>query len=186
MSDKKQHLRVIAGHFRGRKISFPDVPGLRPTSDRIRETVFNWLANDIRGAKCLDLFAGSGALGFEALSRGASQVTLVDCSPEAIKALSTTAKLWKVDKLTIHCKQAMKFIQSQDEPFDIIFLDPPFASDQLQRCLTALIEKSLITTDTLVYIETAAPSPPLPDTLSLHRQKKAGQVIYGLYRLKYP
>src|SRR3989338_6201010 len=128
---KPNRLRIIAGTWRGRKLTFPDTPELRPSPDRVRETLFNWLAPVIEGARCLDLFAGSGALGFEALSRGAHCVTFVDTSSEVIshlhttlQQLSTTAEILKLN--------ATKPFTCKNKPFDIVFLDPPFHQNLLE------------------------------------------------------
>ena len=157
-SARTNTLRIIGGQWRGRKLSFPDAPGLRPTPDRIRETLFNWLQANIHGASCLDLFAGSGALGLEALSRGAARVVFVDTQKKAIRQLQDNLSLLKVDaaKAEVYQLDALDYIQNQthlDNPFDIIFLDPPYRKQLLEKTLEQLQKKGLIKEDSLIYLE---------------------------------
>jgi 16S rRNA (guanine966-N2)-methyltransferase len=179
-------LRIIGGQWRGRKLRFPDSDGLRPTPDRVRETLFNWLGTEITGARCLDLFAGSGALGLEALSRGAAAVDFVDTAASAIAQLhSNLQTLQSTQPLyaTTAVAQLAAYGASGQPPFDIIFLDPPFAQQLLAPC-TALIEQhQLLTQGSWVYVETGRRDllPPLPDHWQLYREKNAGQVNYRLY-----
>lgn len=182
---QRNQLRIIGGQYRSRKLSFPDVEGLRPTGDRIRETLFNWLAPAIEGARCLDLFAGSGALGFEALSRGAKHVILVEQSPEACDHLRKNLGLLNAQaQADILCTDSQHALQTITEPFDIIFLDPPFASGQLTSICAKLEERGLLTPGGLVYLEEAKSSPTtvLPARWQLHRDKTSGHVRYRLYR----
>lgn len=156
----KQTVRIIGGRYRGKKISFPDIEGLRPTSDRVKETLFNWLMHDIRGARCLDAFAGSGALGLEAYSRGADRVVLVESSPKVYSNLKQIVATFDSSTLTVVQCDAQEYILESPECFDIIFLDPPFAKNYLPRCLDILSRSNLLASGGLVYIES-------PDKLQL-------------------
>ncbi len=177
-------VRIIGGQWRGRKLQFPDTLGLRPTHDRLRETLFNWLMDYVEGAVCLDLFAGSGALGFEALSRGAAHVTFVDNHPKVISALQDNAK--KIQ--TPHCE----FIQSDyaeiapkltHQAFDIVFLDPPYHQNLAVAAAWWLNEHHLIKKNGLVYVETEKMQDPLelPPTWKLLKEKSTSTLQYCLY-----
>lgn len=174
-----QTLRIIGGLYRGKKIHFPVVEGLRPTPDRVRETLFNWLMHSIRGAHCLDAFAGSGALGFEALSRGAEHVTLLEPS-EAYLALRQTASTFKTNQLDILKTTAQTYLKKTATPFDIIFLDPPFASNYLEECLLILETGHCLKQGGLVYMESPAPLSLNPTMWHERNAKKAGQIFYAL------
>jgi len=182
-------VRIIAGQCRGRHISFPAVAGLRPTGDRLRETVFNWLAADLRGARCLDLFAGSGALGLEAASRGAGEVLLLELNNAAARALSDNIALLDLQSAQVFNADALNWLQQNAdniEPFDIIFLDPPFDSTLLASALAILAQQtSLLAEGALIYIE--APARQILDFMpvhwQLHRHKTAGDVTCQLYRV---
>ena len=179
-------LRIIGGQWRGRKLSFPSVPGLRPTPDRVRETLFNWLAAAVPGARCLDLFAGSGALGLEALSRGAGSLTLVDSAPEVIRQLQQNLKLLQADAETVQ-QPAQSWLQSAtDSRYDIVFLDPPFGQDLAGPSIELLEHNALLSEDAWVYLETARDEPPplTPRHWQLHREKQAGQVCYRLFHVR--
>ena len=183
-------VRIIAGQCRGRRINFPAVVGLRPTGDRLRETLFNWLAGDLRGACCLDLFAGSGALGLEAASRGAAQVILLELNNSAARALSDNIDLLDLKSARVFNADALNWLQqnaSDSKPFDIIFLDPPFDSTLLTDAITALTQQStLLAQDAMIYIEAPARQSLdfIPDSWKLHRHKTAGDVTCYLYRLR--
>ena len=175
-------LRIIGGEWRGRKLGFPDVEGLRPTTDRVRETLFNWLAPVIHGARCLDLFAGSGALGLEALSRGAARVQFVDSDRSAVQSLKENLALLKDDRGQVIQGDALAFLQGEPTPFDVVFLDPPFRQTLLQPCLERLCEAGWLSEGGRLYIEVEQElgEPQLPEGWELVRSKKAGQVIYAL------
>lgn len=178
----QNRVRIISGLWRGRKISFPDLPGLRPSPDRVRETLFNWLAPVIGDSFCLDLFAGSGALGFEALSRGANEVIFVDESEEVFQALSQTQQQLKTEKGQIYRDKAEHFLQLTKEPFDIIFLDPPFHQNKLLPTLNVIQARSLLKPKGFVYIEQARKNPEFlthPDWRMV-KEKMAGQVLFQL------
>ena len=153
-------VRIISGKWKRRKLAFPDRPTLRPTPDRARETVFNWLAPWIDGARCLDLFAGSGALGFESLSRGAAAATLVDVDPIVIRALQASARMLDAADCTIRKSAALEFLRSDESVWDIVFLDPPFASRLLEQCLCVLQEGGPhLHQESIVYVESSIHHP---------------------------
>ncbi|MGP5338574.1 16S rRNA (guanine(966)-N(2))-methyltransferase RsmD [Psychrobacter maritimus] len=202
-------VRIIGGQFKRRSVSFIDAEGLRPTPDRLRETLFNWLIADIHDAQVLDSCAGSGVLGFEALSRGAAHTTFIEINPAQSNMLRQSAEQLRLDTANYQIVQGTAeqvLTQNQTLPhhFDIVFIDPPYAQDLWQPILMALIKKSLITTETLIYLEADKDL-----TLQLHqlvaslnensapqaettqgivgfeclKQTKVGQVVAGLYRL---
>ncbi|HKK23477.1 MAG TPA: 16S rRNA (guanine(966)-N(2))-methyltransferase RsmD [Pseudohaliea sp.] len=176
-------IRIIGGEWRGRRLAVADRPGLRPTADRVRETLFNWLQFDIVGARCLDLFAGSGALGLEALSRGAAAVTFVDNDREAIAQLRAALDtLGAGERASCRLERAERFLAEAPGPFDLIFLDPPFAGDGLAMASHRLDDACH--RDTLVYVETDLrdPAAALPAGWTCQRSGRGGGVQFGLYR----
>ena len=178
-----QTIRIIGGRYRGKKLHFPTLPGLRPTPDRVRETLFNWLMHDIRNARCLDAFSGSGALGFEAFSRGASTVTLLENNHVAFTNLNKIATAFHAPNLQVIKTDAITYFKQCQTQFDIIFLDPPFANNYLPSLLTDLATNPILIQGGLVYVELsdqAELTPPL--CFEKIHVKKAGQVIYRLYR----
>lgn len=176
----KQIIRIIGGLYRGKKISFPAVEGLRPTPDRVRETLFNWLMNDIRGARCLDAFAGSGALGLEAFSRGAAQVVFIEQSSQVCSSLQKTITSLNSPSLKLIKESSLVYLKNGKEQFDIIFLDPPFSENYIPECLTHIVEKKLTPSGGLVYIESATPITIDSNHWQQIKSKQSGQVIYGL------
>ena len=177
----KQNVRIIGGQYRGKKISFPDLEGLRPTPNRVKETLFNWLMNDIRDARCLDAFAGSGGLGFEAYSRGAKRVVLVEAVDKAYKHLQQTAASFNSGNLLVVHAKALDYFKKTKEMFDIIFLDPPFANNEYTACLEVLAHTSVLIKGGLVYLESAQKQCVNPEHWQEKKAKQAGQVFYGLY-----
>ncbi|WP_131783156.1 16S rRNA (guanine(966)-N(2))-methyltransferase RsmD [Legionella gresilensis] len=177
----KQSIRIIGGKYRSKKLYFPSLDGLRPTPDRVRETLFNWLMYDIHNARCIDAFAGSGALGFEAFSRGAAHVTLVEAQPAAFKNLHQTALNFNAPNLKVIHVDARAFLQNIQEPVDIIFLDPPFASSYLAECLQIIAQGHCLSSKGLVYIESAKEIILDPLLWFERKSSKAGQVYYALY-----
>jgi 16S rRNA (guanine966-N2)-methyltransferase len=176
-------LRIVAGKWRSRLLDIAEVQGLRPTSERIRETLFNWLSPSIQGARCLDLFAGTGALGFEALSRGAAQVVFVDSSRRAIKAIENSVKTLDAMGAMVHCGDAEDYLRTaRRESFDIVFLDPPFADDRLQDVCRLIDERGLLAPGGRIYLEQdrARPGIELPARGRLLKDKTAGNVRYML------
>ena len=190
----RQSLRIIGGEWRGRKIPFATVIGLRPTQDRVRETLFNWLSGPVAGARCLDLFAGTGALGLEALSRGAKHVTFVDLSNIATTSLKDNLKQLPLaaDQTTLVEQkssfdwlknyQATEAFTEQGGQYHLVFLDPPFALALVPDILKALWTGNCLAHGAMIYVEQAQPLAELdlPSPWKLHRSKKAGQVYYGL------
>jgi len=184
-SDRKSpagRLRIVAGKWRSRLLPVADEPGLRPTAERIRETLFNWLSERIEGARCLDLFAGTGALGFEALSRGAREVVFVETSAPALQMLRSSAAALGADTAVFHPGAARKYLEGPVEPFDIVFLDPPFASAPLEDLCRLLKERRWLAAGARIYLEQdrARPLPALPDGWQVLREKTAGRVRYAL------
>lgn len=180
----RNEVRIIAGEWRGRRIRFAPVEALRPTPDRVRETLFNWLQPVIRGSRCLDLFAGSGALGFEALSRGARRAVFVDQERRVVEQLrASLAQLGSERGEVLHV-EASRFLAGPVEPFDIVFLDPPFRADVLPAACRMLEERGWLASRACIYLETPShsPLPALPATWRLDRSKRAGEVGYHLAR----
>jgi 16S rRNA (guanine966-N2)-methyltransferase len=178
-------VRIIGGEWRGRKLHFPQAGSLRPTPDRVRETLFNWLQFELAGKRCLDLFAGSGALGFEALSRGVAAVQFVEADPAAAKGIVEALRIFGTDRGRVAQQDAFGFLRGRPgEPFDIVFLDPPYAERWLARACAALEEGGWLKPDAFVYLEDAASAgpPTLPQGWNLLRSKKAGDVGYHLAR----
>lgn len=183
---KARMLRIIGGTWRGRTWRFPE-GDIRPTPDRVRETLFNWLSAHIAGARCLDLFAGSGALGLEALSRGAARAVFVDKSAAAARELRQTLKLWggvQPPPAQVHVADAAAYLTGQPEVFDVVFLDPPFAAGLLDQSMARLEAGAWLAPHALIYLECAAraPLPGLPATWTLAKSGRAGEVGYHLLR----
>jgi len=184
---RPSQLRIIGGAWRGRRIHFPDRPGLRPTPDRVRETLFNWLQPGIAGARCLDLFAGSGALGLEALSRGAGEVVFVEADPVIAQALQANVQLLHAEGGRVENVDALAFLARTAIAFDVVFLDPPFQSGLLRDCIPRLAASEWIKPGGLIYIEAQKrDTPELPPTWGVLRHKTAGQVGYYLARENRP
>jgi 16S rRNA (guanine966-N2)-methyltransferase len=191
-------LRIIGGAWRGRRLRFPPSPEIRPTPDRVRETLFNWLALRVPGARCLDLFAGSGALGLEALSRGAAHVTFVERDPAAAREIGARLAQWGAHAASVEQADARTFLEHRaGAPFDIVFLDPPFSSTLLEETAARLEQRGWLAGDARIYVECpalpgaitpsgggkkAAPaSPAVPSSWVPLKAKQAGEVGYHLY-----
>lgn len=177
-------VRIIGGQWRGHKLDFAPEEGLRPTGDRVRETLFNWLAGEIAGARCLDLFAGSGALGLEALSRGASHCDFVDTSAAALAGIQAhLERLRATDRAACHPGRAEDFLARARGSYRVVFIDPPFGLDLVAGSCAALEERALLDRGALIYVETPVGEdrPGVPDSWHLHRDKRAGNVAYRLY-----
>jgi 16S rRNA (guanine966-N2)-methyltransferase len=173
-------VRIIGGKWRGRKLVFPDQIDLRPTLGRVRETLFNWLRADIGGSRCLDLFAGSGALGFEALSRGAATVTFVDTSRKVTQCIRDNARRLGAEDLTVVCSRADQALRRGLGPWDIIFLDPPFSSGELTTVLALIRSTEALADGGLIYLEA-----PRREALDLDdwrelKHGQAGETQFGL------
>ncbi|UZE96560.1 16S rRNA (guanine(966)-N(2))-methyltransferase RsmD [Alkalimarinus alittae] len=184
-SEVQSTLRIIGGQWRSRRLSFSAIEGLRPTTDRVRETLFNWVSPIIPGARCLDLFTGSGALGLEALSREASSVTFIDQSPVATRSLKQNLQLLQATNADVLTTDAVKWLKNTtpDTPYNIVFVDPPFRCGLVYDCLEQLKSKPFVTTGAYIYIEIEkeAARPQTPTHWRLHREKEAGQVRYMLF-----
>lgn len=175
-------LRIIGGQWRSRQLSFVEAPGLRPTPDRIRETLFNWLQGDVASARCLDLFAGSGAIAFEALSRHAAEVVLVEMHPKAARQLRDNLQLLEngdVSRGEVVNADALNFLKRDSKPFDLIFLDPPYRKGLLPQVLDLIIRNRLLTERGLIYLEHEAEESFDWSVwgLAIKKQSKAGQVM---------
>jgi 16S rRNA (guanine966-N2)-methyltransferase len=184
MNRARNELRIIGGQWRGRRLRFPDVAAIRPSPDRVRETLFNWLQHDIVGSRCLDLFAGSGALGIEALSRGAAHVTFVDSERVVAGHLRKTLDTLGSANASIKTQDARRFLAGTPARFDIVFLDPPFGEDLLPSVCTALETGGWLTSPALIYLELPAKAgaPPLAEGWTLLKSRQAGEVGYHLVR----
>jgi 16S rRNA (guanine966-N2)-methyltransferase len=178
----RQRVRIIAGAWRGSQIRFPAGAAIRPTPDRVRETLFNWLSSCIEHARCLDLFSGSGALGLEALSRGAAKVVFVERDGAAVRHLCDTLARFGCESGEVVHQDAWRFLERASEPFDIVFVDPPFHSGWVPRAARALARQGWLSPDFRVYfeLERAAGVPPLPEPFVLLKAGRAGEVGYYL------
>lgn len=182
---RDHRVRIIGGCWRGRKLPFPESEGLRPTGDRIRETLFNWLMPVLPGAHCLDLFAGSGALGFEALSRGAADCVMLERNPAVFRQLQANRQLLSAESCLLQLSDTRQWLANAVGAFNIVFIDPPFADTSLaaDRIMLTLLQRGLLASNALVYVEqpSSYPLPAVPGML-VHRQQQAGQVSYSLWR----
>jgi len=176
-------IRIIAGKHRGRKLPVLMAEGLRPTTDRVKETVFNWLMPYLSQANCLDCFAGSGGLGFEAFSRGAEAVTLIELNKAAAKQLQDNKQLLKAESLSIHNSDVLLFLsKSAPQCFDLVFLDPPFRKELVTKSAT-LLNQGWLNDKAMIYVEMEAETQQvLPSNWQLIKEKVAGQVAYRLYQ----
>lgn len=182
---KDGQLRIIGGRWRGRKLRFRDAAGLRPTPDRVRETLFNWLAPAIQGARCIDLFAGSGALGLEALSRGAGHVCFIDNNAGSLRNIEQHLAALGATNADCRSGDALALLAAGNAgpPWDIAFLDPPFGAGLLEPAAAALEAGHWLTGDALVYLEAGSreTAPILPANWQPHREKTAGDVRFSLF-----
>lgn len=177
-------IRIIGGQWRGRKLPVPDSAGLRPTTDRVRETLFNWLAPDIQEARCLDCFAGSGALGLEALSRYAASATLLELERSVAQQLSQNLQTLRATQAKVVQTNTLQWLSQPGEQFDVVFVDPPFRKGLLQETLTLLEQNGWLAAEALIYVESEVENgaPVAPANWDLYREKIAGQVAYRLYQ----
>lgn len=176
-------IRIIGGKWRGRKLPVRDSEGLRPTTDRIKETLFNWLMPVIRDARCLDCFAGSGSLGFEALSRFAQNVTFIELDKQNSQLLTENKARLQAEDATVINNSSLTILSQQGSPFDVVFIDPPFRKGLLTETIQLLEKNQWLADESWVYVESEAESPltDLPANWQLHREKIAGQVAYRLF-----
>ena len=185
MAKGSNQLRLIGGEWRGRKLRFPDAPNLRPTPDRVRETVFNWLAPMIYGARCLDLFAGSGALGLEALSRGAAFTTFVDSHKKVTSVLKEHLNLLDInDKAEVLQQDGVKLLKREAQKYDLVFLDPPYHLDFMQIVVPLLENNDWLADNAMLYleIEKRQSLPEVPKNWKQLKEKTAGEVNYYLFQ----
>lgn len=178
MSQTRNKVRIIGGDYRRRLLPFPEAEGLRPTPDRVRETLFNWLGQDLYGKSCLDLFAGSGVLGFEAASRAARRVVMVEKSRKVHEALQANRRLLQAGAIDVVAGDALLYLKNSRESFDVIFLDPPYDSDLLQQALPLALAR--LSEEGVLYVEARQWPDALPDGVETLRRDKAGMVQYGL------
>jgi 16S rRNA (guanine966-N2)-methyltransferase len=181
---RPNELRIIGGRWRGRRLRFPDAAGLRPTPDRVRETLFNWLSPVLPGARCLDLFAGSGVLGLEALSRGAATAVLVDKHSAVVAQLRATVALLGADQADVLWADALPFLQGEEwrGAHDIVFVDPPYRLDLLEPCCSLLEQRGWLADRAYIYLESPSQGalPLLPPRWRIVRSDTAGEVAYRL------
>jgi len=176
----REEFRIIGGEWRSRRLRFPPLPGIRPSPDRVRETLFNWLRDRIEGARCLDLFAGSGALGLEALSRGAAHVTFVDKERPAAEAIRGHLQLLDARGGEVVQSDAFVWLAGTPRPFELVFLDPPFDEHLVPAACTRLAQ-GWLKPGAWVYVEHAAEqAPALPDGWKVLKQSRAGRVGFCL------
>ncbi len=179
----KNKLRIIGGQWRSRQLKFTETPGLRPTPARVRETLFNWLQYDVAGSRCLDLYAGSGALGFEAASRGAVKVVQVEQDRDACRQLHTNAEALAAQQVKIVNSEVFRFLAGNAEIFDLAFLDPPFAKGLAVQTCQWLEDKEWLAENAKIYLETEQnlSLQDIPENWSLLKEKQAGEVNYRLF-----
>ena len=177
-------VRIIGGSLRRSRLDVPDAPGLRPTPDRVRETLFNWLAPIIEGARCLDLFAGTGALGIEALSRGAGWADFIERDPRLAQALRQNLLRLRQSDAAVRCADALHTLgEAPPDPYDIVFVDPPFTETLWQPAVIALEGSHWLRANGWVYLEMPVSAEiTVPEIWSPHRESVAGAVRYALYR----
>lgn len=180
-------IRIIGGSLRNSRLNVPELPGLRPTVERVRETLFNWLAPVLDGARCLDLCAGTGALGIEALSRGAASVQFVERDTRAGQALRDNLGRLKTSAGHVASVDAGVFLQGPSQPHDLVFLDPPFVLGLWTALAQQLETGGWLTAQAWIYVESPRDSAPaLPPNWQLHREGHAGEVRFALYRRALP
>lgn len=176
-------IRIIGGRWRGHKLLVTKKPGMRPTPDRVRETLFNWLAPVIKNARCLDCFAGSGALGLEALSRGAGSVTLLEQNYKVSIQLVKNLQILQTQQAQVITVNSLRWLAQQGDSFDVVFIDPPFRQNMIPQTINTLERYQRLANEASVYIETEADGhmPDVPSNWQLHRGEVTGQVAYRLY-----
>jgi 16S rRNA (guanine966-N2)-methyltransferase len=182
----KESIQIIGGKYRGKKISFPRVDNLRPTPNRIKETLFNWLMHDIRNARCLDAFAGSGSLGIEAFSRGAANITFIEKDKNAFNNLKKICESFQSPDISVINADTSQYLNKQSQnditTFDIIFMDPPFTKEFPTDCISYLSNTNILATNGLLYIEYGQEIDLDSTIWKRLKQKQAGQVVYALYK----
>ncbi|AJY52286.1 MULTISPECIES: 16S rRNA (guanine(966)-N(2))-methyltransferase RsmD [Halomonadaceae] len=176
-------LRIIGGEFRRRQLPILDSPGLRPTPDRVRETLFNWLGQQLYSQQVLDLFAGTGALGIEAVSRGAACVDFVERDPRVAAQLSTNLASLHITSSTVHINDVQAYLTRPAQPYSLVFLDPPFHQQLAEPCCKALESGGWLSDGAMIYLETETSlAPEVPANWQLHRETQAGESTARLYQ----
>ncbi len=176
-------VRIISGKWRGRKLPVKDLQGLRPTTDRVKETLFNWLAQDVYQSRCLDVFSGSGSLGFEALSRQAEHVTFLEFNSHAAQQIKDNVATLQVDNASVVCTDARQFLSNQGQAFDLVFIDPPFRQNLLNEIIDLLEANAWLAPKAVIYVEAEKEfgQPVTPSSWQLRKEQVAGQVCFRLY-----
>ena len=183
LSTTPQQVRIIAGRWKGRMLPVARGKNVRPTPNRVRETVFNWLQGYLPGSNCLDLFAGSGALGFESVSRGAAMAIIVDDNAKVIESLREQVNKFAAnDEITLIHADGIAYLNQAESKFDIVYLDPPFNKFNLEQLLVTLTNVDILSQQAMIYMESSLGQLPqnLPSTWQWWRQSKASQVEFGL------
>ena len=175
-------IKIIAGVFKGKKITVPQLDDLRPTPNRLRESLFNVLQFDIQASDCLDAFAGTGALGLEAFSRGANAITFIENNPLAIKYLKKTIQNFSNTRLTLIQQDCLAYLQSCQKTFDIIFLDPPFKQDLWQSCCDIIVDRKLLNAHGIIYLESPRAILNIGAAFECQKHAKVGEVFYTIFR----
>ncbi len=175
-------IRIIGGMWRGRKLSVPHEKGLRPTGDRVRETLFNWIAAYVPEARCLDAFAGTGALGLEALSRGAQRVDFIELESRTASALSHNLATLQETQSDVHCTNFTQWTPKEQQKYDLIFIDPPFDNNLWDEAISHIIATQILANDALIYVESrTTTSISIPIGWNIKKQKKLGQIQATVY-----
>lgn len=181
------NVRIIGGDFRRRQLPVLDSPGLRPTPDRVRETLFNWLGHHLYGQQVLDLFAGTGALGIEAISRGATNVDFVERDPRVAAQLSTNLASLNITSSAVHVNDVHTYLTRPATPYGLVFLDPPFHQQLAASCCSTLESDGWLASEAMIYLETEASlTPDVPSNWQLHRETQAGESTARLYQRQSP
>lgn len=178
----ENEIKIIGGLYKGKIIPLKDAEGLRPTPARVRETIFTWLSSNIENANVLDLFAGSGALGFESLSRGANKVTLVEMNPQTVSTLKGVADSFKTNKVDVIKADALSYLENTSEKYDVIFVDPPYKLDIYESVLNLILKRNLINENSVIYVEMRNGSNQIVPGLECIREQTAGQAKYTLMK----
>lgn len=181
-SNYTNDVKLIAGKYRGKSLKVLDVNGLRPTPSKVRETVFTWLNDSIHGAAVLDLFAGSGALGFEAVSRGAKSLDLVELDRDNAVNLKAAAQSFKDENISVHNTDALSFLQNDSHCYDIVFIDPPYKLDIYSQVLNTLLKRNLIKDSSLIYVEMRNGSNQAVPGFEIFKEESSGAAKYSLWR----
>ena len=182
MAGYENEIKIIGGLYKGKILPVKSAEGLRPTPARVRETIFSWLGSNIENANVLDLFAGSGALGFESLSRGAKKVTLVEMNPQTADSLKSVAQSFNSDNIEVIKANAINYLENTSQKFDVIFIDPPYKLDIYEKTLNLILKRNLIDENSVIYVEMRNGSNQIVPGLECIREQTAGQAKYTLMK----